>query len=1227
MNPLDILSVIWKIVGMFIKKAAWDGYFLYACEKIPLVNEKTMKEVANYTYHKSSLKVLPTIREWLSNNDYSEEVIEAYILAFVDNCKDSFPIIYLLYNQEKLGKTLIDIVNNDRDLREKIECLNHNCSLNYQTIDEVEEYLKQCAKEPQKRPVNLSLFDFKDPDFTNDLSNALSNDTNPVVVSGEYQKETFFAFLFEMKKMFPDDYSEKVFIFSSREDYLKALAIQLPEESILINCFFNDESIPFVRKYKNIHIVSKWKSKNSTVRLKPRIKDSLRKALEDNDYSTEDISNIMRLRKNVFHHLLRNLIEETDSFEAKVSSNIELRVISASIMINRFSLENKNDIVFIEKLSGYDIDTFIEKLLTPMLAETPFAKEISSFSQREIAVLDFEGAFNAFSDEIKGSLLNRFFAMAKEALCDLPYKYTVDNYIKKNDEEMYSDSILTSILETLLFFVVEGKYKRQCEDVVNSFISWIDEHNDEVPYIEYFSDYLDLLVEINPRLINNMISRDIHNNNGIYLLFNKQKKNDYFNSINKYTNVLWGLEKLLFINSEREQSVTNLFNLFKIEQKYCLTNSPGRSLKTFFAAWINVTPAKNNERKEICERLFSVDCKAAWDIFVDLLYSGGGESVTPFSGPRYIKYDPINSQTTIADAKEMYVFYSDIVTKNTNTIEQLVRLIEKHSFVYFEEEVTKIIKRIITICKDSNDDEKVVVVNKIKDFIYSNRRFASSNWSAPEKIIKRFEKLLNRIVFVNPEITFVCLFVDYEVKEPHPIEYSSESHDYNLEEEHKNKYIEECYHNFIQQNLNINFLYSYFEKRPSISVLPRFYNFIKKYETEHLGKSFDVFIDTIVEKAPHVCGLYVFLGRELYQKKKDNYYLIAYKLIKKSVPIRSIIDYLYVVEINVDDEKYVDLYNALPNNIRDNYWKSIKGFVQVKLDNPKNVEFVVENVCLSPEDESVKSALDIMYHFSRYYHCPDKADWIFKFLDNIPLEYLSKCDEYVLEELLKVLHDKFAFTTDLDIEMKIAGWEMIIISNNNFDIAICLKNLLGREPQFYFYFIKILYIEKNGDTKVHQNVFSLLYFTIKFCPGYHHGAFDEEVFHYWIENFKKLIYDTEFDEKEWLFYSYIGKLFRYAKSENDLPMPITIINYIENVNEEKAYEYIKDYYCIEVNNSMGVRTITDGSDLLRLAKQNKTIAKKLKDRGFTKTSEIYESIAKDFNRQAEIERKRAEDEW
>ena len=147
-------------------------------------------------------------------------------------------------------------------------------------------------------------------------------------------------------------------------------------------------------------------------------------------------------------------------------------------------------------------------------------------------------------------------------------------------------------------------------------------------------------------------------------------------------------------------------------------------------------------------------------------------------------------------------------------------------------------------------------------------------------------------------------------------------------------------------------------------------------------------------------------------------------------------------------------------------------------------------------------------------------------------------------------------------------------------------------------------------------------------PAYTRRTTDEEdVFDNWIKEFEELIYKSPFEDKRWLYYSTLGKLFKYSTGKDGLPMPIEIIKFIENINDDKAFEIIKDYYCIEVNNSLGVRTISDGSDLL--AKSNKfgEIEKTLAEKKFTKTASIFEELTEEFRHNAEVERKRAEDEW
>ena len=158
-------------------------------------------------------------------------------------------------------------------------------------------------------------------------------------------------------------------------------------------------------------------------------------------------------------------------------------------------------------------------------------------------------------------------------------------------------------------------------------------------------------------------------------------------------------------------------------------------------------------------------------------------------------------------------------------------------------------------------------------------------------------------------------------------------------------------------------------------------------------------------------------------------------------------------------------------------------------------------------------------------------------------------------------------------------------------------------------------------------LFSLLHFDIKFCPGYVRDLFDEVVFKKWILDFENAINQSFYDKKKWLMYSTLGTLFQHGRKERDFPLPVAILEYIETISDDECFEYLKNSYCIEAHNSVGIRTISDGADLLSKSNYYKTVSEDLKNKGYLKTACIFEQLSKEFYQTGNVERKRAEDEW
>lgn len=1225
-----VIKMAYKAIESFASKASWEGFFTLAQEENQNIDLDAALDVAKYTYKKSPVKVVKAIKELLANNGHSNNDIDSFLVSLLDKIKNSQPLLYALIQQDLIKSNLEELNLDTYRFNKELEALKSSYvyNLNYFTIDELDAYLNKSSKDIQNMPLCLDIFDFQDSNFSKELSESLAGHSNPLLIKGSYQLETLYATLCELKKIFPDDYNSKVFIFLSRSDYLSAQHYSLPNNSILINDFFTEESIPLLKQYQNIHIVSKWKTSDVQITLKSRLAKSTRDALVKNNYKNDDITNLMRKTKNTFPNLYRILSNETDAFEAKIKSSIKSRVLSTALLVRKFQINNSHDADFIKAMSGLEIDDYIEELQPPSLTESPFVKQIKEYHHNNLIVLDYERSFESFYSEISSSVAGKFFELAKTVLCTLPDKYEENTIVFKNNETSCSPSLIQSIFISLIFLNEKGKFKNQTANLVDTFIKWVEENQTEQHY-RYLSDYLDKIAEINAQLTIDKISCDIENKSGLCSLFlNKSSESNFLFGKNWYTNVLWCLEKILFFESERKKAIEALFSLHRLNLSYQISNSPNSTLHNFFLAWYQATPATEEERTALCRYLFKIDPNSAFSLFIDLLYSGGGDMATPFNPPVYLRVKMPEQQLNYKDIFDRYNFYNEIVLEHANNCIQIGEIIDKHSFVYFGKEATEaVIKKTISICRQSSDADKIIVINKIKSFIHKNREFASAAWAAPNDVVKEFEAVLPKIKLNNPEIEYIDYFTSYEIKNPNPVVYNSDNYSYALQEKNNEQFLETVYAQFKKDKLSLDYLYKHFnENVGKENVLDRFYFFAKDIEMNVNNKSLNQFVDVLLSKTPNVTVLFSSLGRDLFSSNKNNYYFVLKQLLTSN-NLMALLEYLYVVPFDLDNERFFSMYQILPQDVQDLYWSNFRSYVNIAFSNSKTIRFAVEKLNEAfKRNNSIKSPiLEAIYFFAHNYKGNDLGDVVLECLTKSDPAAIASGHLMYLPLLLDLLHEKFAFTNDESIEIQIASLEIMAIKSHECE-PICLYNHLGKHPETYFEFIEKVYINKEEDSKRKASLFGILYFDLKFCPGYYHGVFDGELFKQWVRQYHDLIYKTDFNEKDYLYYSSLGKLCAYAKKEEGLLIPKEVASFIESIENEKNYDILKSSYNTSIMNGLGVRTISDGSDLAAKALYYKNESQALREAGFQKSASILDEIADCFYRDAESERRSAENE-
>ncbi len=142
----------------------------------------------------------------------------------------------------------------------------------------------------------------------------------------------------------------------------------------------------------------------------------------------------------------------------------------------------------------------------------------------------------------------------------------------------------------------------------------------------------------------------------------------------------------------------------------------------------------------------------------------------------------------------------------------------------------------------------------------------------------------------------------------------------------------------------------------------------------------------------------------------------------------------------------------------------------------------------------------------------------------------------------------------------------------------------------------------------------------RFCPAEKDGKVSYEVLKKWVEELKGLLIKQK---QENLFGHLIGRLLAYSPIGADGYHPCEAVR---EIIEEYDSDSLRSSYIVAEENKRGGHTVDAGKSELILHQRYLNNAEGLQAE-YPKTAEIYFTLSEDYKREAEYERKRAEDEW
>lgn len=1143
--------------------------------------EVSVRDAETYIHHFSQV-----IINHLVKNDH-DKTLEMYLGSWRDQEQKHFSDIN--FKLEMILKTITDL--------KKMEV--SSCSIS--DID------AQIRKESKINGMDLSFFELDDEQFETKLQAVI--ECERIYVVGKSREETIYRILNELR----EKNSDKITLVIKSENEWKRLENANLSGAILIPFFFA-ESILAIRNNTNIFVYGEDEPcySRDKLELRKRTKKSLIYSLEKIGVDGTEAYNMVDnthglyvpLKKKLFNGAMYSRPEWIKGYSS---------VIMAALLCGKWTDADGDKLIF-EELAGKKYEECKEELSNYSHGENPFVVTYNGYAGDNMQLASVEDAWEELDLYITNKMWNKYIELFYEVLIEsepifeYPFEkhFEASVYAKKPE---WSPTLKKGMIRTLImraYYRSHAEYQTQIDKVVGEILETITTKE----RWGYISQYITDLCEASPNAVLTKLEGEFHNSSGLIDFFNANT-GDFITGRHYYTHVLWAVEQLLQQKKYVARAVQWLWKMNSYEIKHDISNSTKSVLEVVFCAWLNTSALSVDNKIDLAKKALG-EYDNAWEIIESKLPNSSAAICSTLNSPQYRAVDE-PEDLYIYEVNKTYVEYLRMCTDAIGTNTDKWKKIIEHLHWYNEEVQNEILEKIVSACKQMSDYEKMQIKNDFRYLIYRHRYFVDADWSTHEVQLKKYEKLLTIIVTEEHEYEYVYLFsseFEFPLLNPVPYHREEESKDYRTKNELlREREIKSKLKEFIDKNYSLEKLIEIaIQNNKSIigDVLARFY-----CDEIYDEKVFELLLKKDKE------------GMHIYNYARTLYYKQAIELRELLAKVRQLSSNQNLI-VNLIALQVIDDYkNAIIANeneaIKKEYWSKNLRFRIPKDTNEKTCTWAL-NECY--KYGTLDSYVELLFDLEKMLQPIQIYEYAMKIYE-LQSSVYNSMTEYCLKEILKILQD--CFINEVEMCQEIAGMEWYCRNILEWEQMRCTQYMMKSDPTIYAGLIKIIY---KGDPneeidKERADLANKLYdgfSKAQFCPAEKDGKVKYEELKEWIEEFKKLLINQK---QERFFERIVGRLLSYSPIGEDGYMPCEAVR---KVIEEIYSESLKNSYVIAEENKRGVHTVDAGKSEFKLHEKYKRNAEALQYK-YPHTADIYFALSDSYMKQAEWERKRAEDEW
>lgn len=1133
---------------------------------------------------------------------YTHHFCQIVFKYLEDNDSDKYMELYLGKWRTEENKRFEEILENQKKILDVVNKLNEG-EKNIFTISDIEKEVRRKSKYSR---LNLEFFEIDDEQFEIKFKEEIKNDK--VFIVGKSKEETLYRVLNELKNKYPE---KPTFIVKSVSEWEKVCTKELC--GYILIPFFYADTVEIVPNNTNIFIFGEEEPcrANNKLVMRKRTRQNLVNALESIGVEYQKAYKMINDTHGLYIPMKKHIFNEVDRSEREWIKNHSNAVMTA-LLCGKWT-DSEGDILVFEEISGVKYAEAKKELSRYFYGEAPLLVDLSGRKGENIQLASIEDAWEELDIFITDEIWDKFISAFKLTLIESEpiFKYPINEHFKAQILEgkpEWSKSLKEGMIRTLImraYYKGHIENQSQVDAVVREILDTITS-KDKWAYI---SQYIMLLCEASPKAVLEKLENEFKHPSGLKELF--EANSGDFMTPNYYTNIIWAVEQLLHQKEYAVRAVEWLWKMDSYDIKYDMGNNPKQTLSVVFCAWFNGSILSVEDKLKLAEKAMG-KYKNAWDLIFLRLPSGRGETCSPVYTPTYrIVEEP--DVLYMTDVNKTYNGYLDLCIENAKCDFQKWKRLINNSYLFGVNRIEEIFKHATEIICKWNDEEKSEIKESLRNEIYRHRYFANSEWSMSEEEIVLYEKLFNSISFDEESYEYIYLFSGkYDFPLLNPVPYEREEVDR--------------------------------ASRKNNEVLRQEEIAEKIREFKKLNLSVEKLIELVLQKDNSLLG-YVLAEYYCHDKLDVNVLEILVEKDKKGFQLCDYISYLYRINGNILNEIYERISNITNNEdiltkvisvqkikssgtafiakaeekIKNIYWKRLH---RIPLEDDVNTETILWCIEECGKYGSIDSYLDLLYYVK---------DRITKEQLLTSLYYILKMNhnvegqmtDYYLEELLKILHNEYF--EDEDRRDKIAEIELLCRELLDWEDMKCLQHSMKTSPRLYAELVNIVYKKDNQNTEDEEknNLASKMYGFFekaKFCPAEKDKVVDYAALKKWIEDFKQLL--SENNQLN-LFGYLTGRLLAFSPADEDGYSPCVSVR---KIVEEYFDDSLKNSYVVAERNKRGGFSFSAGKSELSIAKKYKENAEAIQTL-YPHTAEIYFSLSKSYEADADYARKEAEDEF